>query len=218
MQLNDVMNDAITEAPKPKTYWCPELSHLRDRKRFWWRLWNDNNRPREWAVHETYTYIEKAFRRRRRQCVDRSVNNEYHKRYVMLKNIKLSAFWNIIKRRVITKVKSYVCATDYCEFHGDVMQALEECSDEQNHDKHIVEQYYNDDCYLMGSHEVDQEQIERVTSRLLQDKSPELDGITAEHLIYGKSSSLCSLLASRCRAYSHVINLHYSPPVYLFPY
>ncbi|KAK2174312.1 hypothetical protein NP493_812g02013 [Ridgeia piscesae] len=43
VQLNDAMNDAVTEAGckqkhcnKPKTYWCPELSHLRDRKRFWW--------------------------------------------------------------------------------------------------------------------------------------------------------------------------------------
>ena len=49
VQLNDAMHDAVTEAGckqkhcnKPKTYWCPELSHLRDRKRFWWRLWNDN--------------------------------------------------------------------------------------------------------------------------------------------------------------------------------
>ena len=24
---------------KPKPYWCPELSQLRDRKRFWWTLW-----------------------------------------------------------------------------------------------------------------------------------------------------------------------------------
>jgi len=53
VQLNDAMNDAVTEAGckqkhcnKPKTYWCPKLNHLRDRKRFWWRLWNDNDRPR----------------------------------------------------------------------------------------------------------------------------------------------------------------------------
>ena len=47
VQLNDAMHDAVTEAGckqkhcnKPKTYWCPELSHLRDRKRFRWQLWN----------------------------------------------------------------------------------------------------------------------------------------------------------------------------------
>ena len=41
----------------------------------------------------------------------------------------------------------------------------------------------------------------RITSpclypNLVKNKSPGLDGITAEHLIYGKSSLLCSLLAS----------------------
>ena len=48
VQLNDAKHDAVTEAGckqkhcnKPKTYWCPELNHLRDRKWFWWRLWND---------------------------------------------------------------------------------------------------------------------------------------------------------------------------------
>ena len=33
-------------------------------------------------------------------------------------------------------------------------------------------------------------------SNLRKNKSPGLDGITAEHLIYGKSSLLCSLLAT----------------------
>ena len=159
-------------------------------------LWNDNNRPRAGAVHETYTYIKKAFRRRSRQYVDRSVKNEYQKRNVMLKNRKLSTFWNVIKRHRITKVKSSLCATDYGEFHSDVKQALAECTVEQNHDNHMVEQYYNDDCCLMGTDEVGQDQIYRLTSILRKGKSLELDGITDEHLIYGKSSLLCSLLAS----------------------
>ena len=32
------------------------------------------------------------------------------------------------------------------------MQALPECTVEQTHDKHMVEQYYNDNCYLMDTH------------------------------------------------------------------
>ena len=203
VQLNDAMHDAVTEAGckqkhcnKSKTYWCPELSHLRDRKRFWWRLWNDNDRPRVGAVYETYKYIKKVFRRRIRQCVDRSVNNKYQKLNVMLKNKKLSAFWNVIKQRKITKVKSSLCATDFGEFYGDVMQALPECTVEQTHDKHMVEQYFSDNCYLIGTHEVHQDQVAMLISKLIKNQSPGLDGITAEHLIYGKSSLLCSLLAS----------------------
>ena len=130
--MNDAMHDSMTEAGckqkhwnKPKSYWCHELSQLQDRKRFWWRRWNDNNRPRTGAVYETDKYIKNAFQRRSRQCVDRYVNNEYQKRNVMLNNRKLSAFWNVIERRRITKVKSYIDATDFGgKFHEDVMQAL----------------------------------------------------------------------------------------------
>ena len=76
------------------------------------------------------------------------------------------------------------------------MQALPECTIEQTHDKHTVEQYYNDNCYLVGTHEVNQDQVDRLISNLRKNKSPGLDGITVEHLIYGKSSLLCSLLPS----------------------
>ena len=95
-----------------------------------------------------------------------------------------------------TKVKSSLCATDFGEFYGDVMQALPECTVEQTHDKHMVEQYYSDNCYLMGIHEVHQDQVAMLISKLSKNNSPGLDGITAEHLIYSKSSLLCLLLAS----------------------
>ena len=75
------------------------------------------------------------------------------------------------------------------------MQALPECTIEQTHDKHTVEQYYNDNCYLVGTHEVNQDQVDMLIYNLRKNKSPGLDGITAEHLIHGKSL-LCSLLAS----------------------
>ena len=49
---------------------------------------------------------------------------------------------------------------------------------------------------MVGTHEVNQDQVDMLISNLCKNKSPGLDGITAEHLIYGKSSLLCSLLAS----------------------
>ena len=60
----------------------------------------------------------------------------------------------------------------------------------------MVEQYYNDNCYLVGTHEVNHDQVDMLIYNLRKNKSPGLDGITAEHLIYGKPSLLCSLLAS----------------------
>ena len=57
-EINQAMHDATTEAgcvPKrknqPKPYWSPDLSRMRDRKRFWWRLWTENGRPRTGVIY-----------------------------------------------------------------------------------------------------------------------------------------------------------------------
>ena len=43
--INNAMHDAAKDAgcvPKhvysPKSYWCPELGNLRNRKTFWWNI------------------------------------------------------------------------------------------------------------------------------------------------------------------------------------
>ena len=48
-------------------------------------------------------------------------------------------------------------------------------------------------------------------SNLRKNKSPGLDGITAEHLIYGKSSLMCSLLAS---LYTIILSRAYVPTLF----
>ena len=40
----------------------------------------------------------------------------------------------------------------------------------------MVEQYYNDHCYLMGAYEVDQDPVDRLISNFHKDKLPRLDG------------------------------------------
>ena len=65
----------------------------------------------------------------------------------------------------------------------------------------------------MGTHEVNQDQVAMLISNLRKNKSPGLDGITAEHHIYGKSALLCSLLASLYTIILGHAYLHYSPLV-----
>ena len=64
--INGAIHTAVEEAGcvtknnfKPKSYWCPELSALRDRKRFWWSLWDQNGRPRSGVVFDCYKSITK---------------------------------------------------------------------------------------------------------------------------------------------------------------
>ena len=57
--INTAIHDSAKEAGcvskkqfKPKPYWCPQLSLIRDKKRFWWSLWVDNGRPRVGLVFD----------------------------------------------------------------------------------------------------------------------------------------------------------------------
>ncbi len=95
---------------KPKRYWCPELSKLRDRKRFWWTLWVDNGRPREGSVFSVYKDIKKALRRRSRYHVANQSMNEHYKFYQMIQARCMTGFWNVINRRRSIQVKSSLTA------------------------------------------------------------------------------------------------------------
>ena len=54
---------------KPKKYWCPDLSQARHTKRFWWRLWSDNGKPREGEIYKCYKNVKKLFRKLSRHCL-----------------------------------------------------------------------------------------------------------------------------------------------------
>ena len=148
-KLNCAMRDSAVEAGchskqhvKPKRYWCPELSKLRDRKRFWWQLWVENGRPREGSVFSVYNDVKKAFRHRSRYQVADQTRNEHYQLYEMIKARYMTGFWNVIKRRRSIQVKSSLTASDFNSFNGDVMQALPDSSHDQTYDKKIVDTYY----------------------------------------------------------------------------
>ncbi len=105
----DLINRAIHEATEeagciprcrypPKPYWTPELSILRDRKRFWWRLWVCNNRPRSGPVYETYKYLKKQFRKISRQTFNQCRSRTLDKLNGLFSQRKMTAFWNQLKQ------------------------------------------------------------------------------------------------------------------------
>ena len=105
-QLNEAMRDAAQSAGcvprrvfKPKPYWCPELSQLRDRKWFWWKIWVENGRPLHGAVFDCYKGIKKLFRKLCRRKITNIDDNEFHNIYAYFKARKMSSFWNRIKNK-----------------------------------------------------------------------------------------------------------------------
>ena len=64
---------------KPKKYWCPMLSQLRYRKRFWFMVWNQCDRPKNGIVYDGYKGVKKVFQRTSRQYIQRQEQARFFK-------------------------------------------------------------------------------------------------------------------------------------------
>ena len=116
-KLNYLLHDAATRAAgpgkklfKPKPYWCPELSRLRDKKRFWWHLWDSNGRPRHGAVYQCYKDVKKLFRKVSKGKMQNIIDNGFNSINADFEKRKMSSFWNKIKLRQRRKINSSLSA------------------------------------------------------------------------------------------------------------
>jgi hypothetical protein len=131
---------------KPKPYWCPRLSQLRDKKRFWWRLWVDNGRPRSGSVYDCYKGVKKLFRQVFRQSVTHITNSHYHKLQSLYTNGKIRSFWNEIKNNKHIKVKSSLDPDTFKSFYSGIMQESELAPPLDRAVSSAVDSYYNEHC------------------------------------------------------------------------
>ena len=104
-KINSAFHESTKEAGcvnnnrvKPKPYWCPQLSFLRDRKRFWWSLWVANDRHRSGQVFQCWKGVKKLFGKVSRQCADNILNVNMSQYNTLFQQRKLNAFWNCIKK------------------------------------------------------------------------------------------------------------------------
>ena len=104
--INEALHDAasvfdrtLRKSLKPKAYWCPDLSKLRDRKRFWWSLWVANDRPRTGAVFSCYKGVKKLFRKLQRGKINEVIESGFAKINNLFGERKMTAFWNGIKMK-----------------------------------------------------------------------------------------------------------------------
>ena len=127
-ELNYLLHDAAMMAAgpgkrlfKPKPYWCPELSRLRDKKRFWWHLWESNGRPRHGAVYQCYKGVKKLFRKVSRGKMQIVIGNGFNSINADLEKRKMSSFWNKIKLRQRRKINSSLSAQLLADHYANTM-------------------------------------------------------------------------------------------------
>ena len=204
-KLNYLLRDAATRAAgpgkklfKPKPYWCPELSCLRDKKRFWWHLWDSNGRPRHGAVYQCYKDVKKIFRKVSRGKMQNIIDNGFNYINADYEKRKMSSFWNRIKLRQRRKINSSLGAQLLADHYASTMARGTAPLDtfQQNVTKEVAD--YFAQCMRDPQHkQFSIENIDVAIRKLRKNVSPGIDYIAPEHLIQGNSellrNHLCSL-------------------------
>ena len=177
---------------RPRHFWCPTLTDLRDRKRFWWKLWCDNGRPRSGQVYEVWKLCKKAFRRffRSKSC------EIYHMRFSKLNSLFIQGkpFWNLLK------VKNRQAATlnndidGFTSHFSRIMREEGDLTPEQYQISETVNQRYNENRYNLIDFPLDSFMLRRHINNLKKRSAPGKDGITTEHLVYADTDNVLSRL------------------------
>ena len=190
----------------PKKYWCPDLSKARDTKRFWWRLWLDNGRPRDGEVFKCYKNVKKLYRKITRQCIY-AHNNELYRSLDSLLCRDVNRFWNSTKKLKKSPNHASVNLNRLVEHFSSIMQDSSELSHDHANIADIVNQKYMDVKGNVITHRITSEIVDKCIGKLKRHSSPGIDGIVAEFIILGKSDILCqhlSALYSLMFTYNHV--------------
>lgn len=216
--INKAIHDSTIESgcvPKvrfrPKPYWNPDLSYLRDRKRFWWRIWVDNNRPRVGVIYDIYKSVKKEFRRLSRSSFNSVQKLRYGKLDRLLGAKKMPSFWNELKKYRRSHVSSDLKPEDFRSFYENIMTDTGNRCVEQKQDEIRVKEYAAECLENKSIQIIDPLTVSDLIDSLPSGKSPGVDGITIEHLQFGKSETLCELLSN---LYSVILSYCHVPTVF----
>ena len=198
--ISNAMHQAAKEAGcypekrfKPKAFWCPELQKLRDKRKFWWRLWSTCGQPRSGNVFECYENLKRHFRcicRNKVQAViDKHIRSFTHD----FKSNNLKSFWNRICAIRKQNSTSPLEADSLAEYYASIMQDSGNLSPDQQRIADIVNEIYlSNENYYTEKH-VTTHEVARLIHSLTKGKSPGSDNISTEHLIYGQSQLISSV-------------------------
>ena len=200
--INSTIHEAATEAgciprrpQRAKPYWCPELSRLRDKKRFWWSIWVASGRPRNGTVFDIWKSLKKQFRRRARFNVQSILSRNLNIMNNLYKERQMRSFWNKLKQQQNVKTRSHLSADDLAEFYQSVMKDDGNLTASQTYIQNFVKERVNLYDNYKTNVEIEPNRVIELVKSLKKGTSPGHDGITVEHLSHGMSESLSFVLA-----------------------
>ena len=138
LDINNILIDSASESGcvpnkslKPKAYWCPELSALRDKKRFWWSIWAACDKPRTGIIFDILKDLKKKFRYLCRRKISTLSSKPLNMLNFHFKNKDMCAFWNKLKANNHNKVASKLIAKNFADHYSDTMSDKNDLTAEQ---------------------------------------------------------------------------------------
>ena len=204
-KLNEAIHNATVSSgciPKrkqgPKSFWTPALSEARDRKRFWWRVWKENGRPRSGHVYDCYKLSKLYFRTACRRNIKSMQNHNKDILISMFRQNNSKSFWNIINKKRRKNNTSNLKIDDFTKHFSEILNppCPSAFSKEQQEISDRVGTHYKMNKHSQIKIHISPDDVSKLLSRLKLGCSPGIDNVCAEHLIYGKSDTLCQILAS----------------------
>ena len=177
-------------------WWNAECTTARDRNRFWFSIWCSMGRPKQGAVHDAYKSAKYTFRKVCRQACNDDIKFNFSKSDVLLKNRRMTTFWNKIKQsRSPGKInnyndisldkleKYYTEKFDYDmssenEYVSNARKEIDLKLNECNSDRG-----YND--FVFAEH-----LMKKYMSKIKLGCSPGSDAITGEHVRYAANTNI----------------------------
>ena len=200
--------------PDPKPYWCNELNKLRDRKKFWWKLWLDNGKPKQGQIFVCHKYIKKVFRKSCRKYASSCNSNNLQKLTTYLKSKNSTAFWKQfnMRNKVSTEQVHTPSNAEFVRFYSQVM-GRDDCG-LTNNQLNVIERV-NGWMAEADTQDCNYHFPDHVISKAILDlnlgKSPGIDGILSEHLYHGMSEELLTHIS---RLFHHMVTFCTVPKVF----
>ena len=243
-EINNILTDAASEAGciphktlKPKAYWCPELSALRDKKRIWWSIWVGCNKPRSGIVFDILKDLKKKFRQLCRKNINAISRKPIDTLNSHFDNKDMCAFWNKLKSNNHSKISSKLIPKDFENHYRHTMTDNGDLTEDQEQTSQYVKTrasklscictdkvytHYKKDCTSCGykGHASDisntdltisESSIRSAIKSLKKSPSSGCDGISVNHMFYALSDPLIKAL---CELYSAMIATSIIPDIF----
>ena len=193
---------------RPKKYWCPHLTSMRNTKRFWWHLWVENGRPRSGEVFNCYKGVKRLYRKLCRYYANYYTDESYRfldDLFVRDRN----KFWKHIRRKRKKQSNGAVSVDKFVNYFSNIMQ--DDGGNTCNAVSTAVTEEYNRVCKLNCDIDISPSTISEYIGKLKKNSSPGIDGITAEYFIHGHSDVLCNHLS---KFYNYILKFNCIPRVF----